>query len=99
MSECTVPVEDELPASTPMTALAAARLQADAKLIAKVHGRRMAIRWLEWIEEDLIDTDSLEKVVLIRGEAQRALAVRNRGIALNWVRRLLPLVLRSIDGR
>jgi len=86
-----------LPEPTPHSALLSAAMEAHLRLLTELHGRKAALRWLRLLEDNLMDDEVLEKVVLFRGEEARALSRRNRRLALNWMRRMLPIFLRKMD--
>ena len=89
----------QVPSLEALWAFVMAEYQARLQLLGEVKGTKYANRYIELTEDRLIDISALEKVVLIRGDAERQMAIRNRKQALAWFRRLHPVWLRAAKKR
>lgn len=96
MSDAITEVCVELPEDTPLLEIMSAREQAFLTLLTEKGGRKLALRYLALVEEALADQGPTENVVMIRGEARRRSAARNRVAGLNWWREMAPRFMRAM---
>jgi hypothetical protein len=99
MSDAFTEIRVEFPEASPALEIMSAREQAFVTLLTEQCGRKYAMRYLELVEDALIDRASTENVVLIHGDAKRRSTARNRTAGLNWWREMTPRFMRAMRRR